>query len=252
MPINVRFNRPVADNQRADVERRISISATPSVTGAWHWIRPNEAHWRPPTYWQAGTKVTVSINLDRLSLGGGLWGSDHHTSTFTIGDAHVSTANIATHKMTVTNNGQVVKVVPISAGRDKYPTRGGPHIALEKSQVVTMDSQTVGIPRNSPDGYYEKVYWDVRISNAGAFVHAAPWSVGSQGRTNVSHGCVNLSTADAEWFYGFTRRGDIVDVVNGTAPPDINDPGMADWNVPWDTWLASDPLHDAGGATSAS
>jgi lipoprotein-anchoring transpeptidase ErfK/SrfK len=101
-----------------------------------------------------------------------------------------------------------------------------------------MDSATVGIPRNSPDGYYEKVYWDVRISYGGAFVHAAPWSVADQGSTNVSHGCVNLSTDNAKWFYDFSQRGDVVDVYNSTAAPVLTDPGMADWNLSWREWLA--------------
>jgi lipoprotein-anchoring transpeptidase ErfK/SrfK len=131
----------------------------------------------------------------------------------------------------------------MSAGRDAYPTKNGVHIALEKFQVVTMDSQTVGIPRNSADGYYEKVYWDVRISNGGAFVHAAPWSVGEQGSRNVSHGCVNISTSDAQWFFSFTQRGDVVDVVHSPAPPVLSDPGTADWNLTWAAWLA-------GGASS--
>src|SRR5437763_15536832 len=101
-----------------------------------------------------------------------------------------------------------------------------------------MGSATVGIPRNSPDGYYEKVYWDVRISYGGAFVHAAPWSVGQQGRVNVSHGCVNLSTSNATWFYYYSLRGDIVDVYNSGAAPDTADPGMSDWNMSWKQWLA--------------
>jgi lipoprotein-anchoring transpeptidase ErfK/SrfK len=116
------------------------------------------------------------------------------------------------------------------------------HIVIEKMPQIIMDSQTVGIPRNSPDGYYEKVLWDVRISYGGAFVHAAPWSVQSQGTSNVSHGCINLSTANAQWFYGIARRGDVVDVINSPAPPNISDPGMADWNMSWSQWVAGSAL----------
>ena len=75
----------------------------------------------------------------------------------------------------------VLRTIPISAGRPKYPTMNGIHFVWGKTKNLIMDSATVGIPRNSPDGYYEKVYWDVRISYGGAFVHAAPWSVASQG-----------------------------------------------------------------------
>lgn len=241
MPVSVRFSTDVPAAQRATVQSRLTVSTAPTVAGAWHWINSREVHWRPPAYWQPSTKVTVHADLTRLDLGGGLWGNGVRDVSFSIGEAHVSTADVTAHTFTVTSKGQVVKTIPMSAGRDKYPTKGGVHIALEKSQVVTMDSQTVGIPRNSPDGYYEKVYWDVRISNGGAFVHAAPWSVADQGHANVSHGCVNLSTDDAKWFFGFSQRGDIVNVVNSPSPPDLRDPGMADWNIPWSTWSAPTP-----------
>ena len=96
-----------------------------------------------------------------------------------------------------------------------------------------MVSSTVGIPVNSPGGYDETVYWDVHISDSGEYVHAAPWSVGAQGNTNVSHGCVNLSPANAEQFMNFSRVGDIVVVVNGPRPPVPGDHGVMDWETPW-------------------
>ena len=73
----------------------------------------------------------------------------------------------------------------------------GTHIVLDRESVVHMVSSTVGIPVNSPNGYDEYVYDDVHISDSGEYVHAAPWSVGRQGVTNVSHGCINLSAANA-------------------------------------------------------
>jgi lipoprotein-anchoring transpeptidase ErfK/SrfK len=239
-PVIVQFSRPIPLSRRAVVEARLSVTTTPVRTGAWHWMNSQEVHWRPPTYWTKGARVRVAANLDGLYLGDGVWGSGHHETSFRIGDAHVSRVDVAAHKMYVYNNGILVKTFPISAGRDKYPTKNGVHITFEKSQLVIMDSATVGIPRNSPDGYYEKVYWDVRISYGGAFVHAAPWSVRDQGITNVSHGCVNLSPANAQWFYAWSYRGDIVDVLNSSAAPDLSDPGMADWNYTWSQWLAGD------------
>jgi lipoprotein-anchoring transpeptidase ErfK/SrfK len=152
--------------------------------------------------------------------------------------------NANTHRMRVTSNGHTLKVLPVSTGRDKYPTTNGIHFVIEKTQDELMDSATVGIPRDSPDGYYEHVFWSVRISNSGEFVHAAPWSVGSQGHANVSHGCVNLSTADATWFYKQARRGDVVQVVGSPKKPG-NSFGVVDWNLSWAAWLA-------GSATGAS
>ena len=239
-PIIVRLSRPVLDSQRAEVENRLAVSSSPSVVGAWHWMSSEELHWRPPTYWDPHTSITVTSDLDGLDLGHGVWGEGFHQTTFKIGDSHISRVDVARHEMYVYNNRKLIETFPISAGRDKYPTKNGVHITFEKSQVVTMDSATVGIPRNSPDGYYEKVYYDVRISYGGAFVHAAPWSVADQGVVNVSHGCVNLSTEHAIWFYNWSLRGDIVDVYNSLAPVDTADPGMADWNMSWKQWVAGD------------
>jgi len=239
-PVIVRLSRPVTDSQRAVIENRLAVSSTPSVVGAWHWMSSQELHWRPPSYWAAHTAVTVTSNLDGLYLGHGVWGEGEHQANFKIGDSHISRVDVARHYMYVYDNRHLIKTFPISAGRDKYPTKNGVHITFEKSQVVTMDSATVGIPRDSPDGYFEKVYYDVRISYGGAFVHAAPWSVADQGVVNVSHGCVNLSTENAIWFYNYSLRGDIVDVYNSTAAVDTADPGMADWNMSWKQWVAGD------------
>jgi len=81
----------------------------------------------------------------------------------------------------------------------------------------------------------------VRISWSGEFVHAAPWSVADQGRANVSHGCVNASTADAKWFYDLSRRGDIVQVVNTPRKLESQN-GWTDWNMSWQQWLAGSAI----------
>lgn len=107
-----------------------------------------------------------------------------------------------------------------------------------------MDSVTVDIPQGSPDYYYEKVYWNVKLTSGGEYVHAAPWSVGSQGRVNVSHGCVNASPADAQWFFGFSRVGDVVQVTGTGRPPDTSQAGN-DWSINWDTWRSGDALAGA-------
>lgn len=239
MPAVVAFNRPVSKADRAAVEQRLAVITNPPVEGDWRWITPARAHWRPATYWQPGTEVTVHGDLRGLRVGDA-WGDGERTARFRIGDAQVSTVDVDTHQMTVTRNGQVERVIPISAGRAKWPTHNGVHLALEKNRSLTMDSSTIGIPRNSPGGYYRKVAWAIRLSWSGTFTHAAPWSVGSQGRRNVSHGCINMSTSDAQWLFNFTRRGDVVEVVNSPAKPKLYDPGMADWNVSWEQWKTTD------------
>ena len=233
MPIVLRLTAPVVD--KVGFEQHVRVASDHPVDGAWHWFSDKEVHFRPRDYWPANSNVTVSAGLSGFDAGNGVWGVSNQEIHFKIGPAQVSTVDTRTHQMTVTSDGQVVRTVPVSTGRDKYPTKSGVHVISEKAQMVIMDSATVGIPRNSPDGYYEKVFWNVRISNSGEFVHAAPWSVGSQGRANVSHGCVNVSTANAQWFYGFSRRGDVVNVVGS---PERLEPtnGLGDWNVPWEQW----------------
>jgi lipoprotein-anchoring transpeptidase ErfK/SrfK len=240
MPIVVKFNQPVVD--KAAVQKALVVQMSNPVLGAWNWISAKEVRFRPQAHWPSGEHVSLSSNLAGVNAGNGVWGLTSRTVGFTVGDVHISTVDINAHQMTVTSNGAVVQTFRDSAGRDKYPTMGGFHIVLGKEPDVIMDSQSVGIPRNSPDGYYEHVAQDVNISDGGEFVHAAPWSVGAQGNSNVSHGCVNLAPNDATWFYNFSQRGDLINVVNSPRPPELGDSGTVDWNTPWDKWVAGSAL----------
>lgn len=235
MPITVVLSQPLAAEQRAKFEARLTVTATPTVAGAWHWFSATELHWRPAQPWPAHTDVTVDAHLEHYDAGADAWGTKDVHTHFTIGDAHLSVVDVAAHTMTVTNNKQVVKTLAVSTGRDQYPTRGGTHVISEKDPSVVMDSATVGIPSDAADGYFETVNWSLRISNSGEFVHAAPWSTGAQGNSNVSHGCVNLSDADGHWFFDFSQIGDIVQV-NGSPTQLEPTNGYGDWQIPWTSW----------------
>ncbi len=235
MPVIVKLNAPIAPANQAAFEEKLAVTTTPAVAGAWHWFSPTQLDWRPAAYWAPHTQVSVAAHINNYDAGNGFWGTKDVTSTYSIGDAHVSNVDVNAHTMVVTTNGAVVKTIPVSTGRQSFPTKSGIHVVSDKAPKVIMDSATVGIPRNSPDGYYETVFWDVRISNSGEFVHAAPWSVDDQGHTNVSHGCVNVSTADAQWFYNYSQVGDVVAVVGSPeqlAPTN----GIGDWQIPWAQW----------------
>jgi lipoprotein-anchoring transpeptidase ErfK/SrfK len=244
MPIVVYFTAPVTD--RAAVEKRLRVEESMPVLGAWHWYSDTEVHYRPAQYWPPGEKVTLTVGIKGVNAGNGVWGVNDRIVHFQVGDSHIATVDAKTDKMTVEDNGKVVKEIPVSLGRDKYPTTSGIHVVLEKTPSIVMDSATVGIPKGNPDYYKETVLWDVRISWSGEFVHAAPWSVADQGRENVSHGCVNASTADAQWFYDFSRRGDIVQVFNTPRKLESQN-GWTDWNMPWQQWLAGSAI-DSGAA----
>ena len=81
----------------------------------------------------------------------------------------------------------------------------------------------------------------MRLTNSGEFIHAAPWSVGSQGYANVSHGCTGMSTENAGWLYSISRRGDVVEYV-GTDRPMEPDNGYGDWNISWAGYQADSAL----------
>jgi lipoprotein-anchoring transpeptidase ErfK/SrfK len=258
MPIIIYFTAPVTDE--AAVEKSLSLDESMPVLGAWHWYGNEEIHYRPQVYWPTGEKVTLHADLAGVNAGGGVWGVENHTVDFQVGDSHITTVNALTHTMTVQVNGVTVKTADVSLGSTQFPTTSGTHVVLEKTPSIVMNSATVGIPKGNPNYYDETVQWDVRISWSGEFVHSAPWSVSAQGRENVSHGCVNASPADAQWFFNLSMRGDIVNIT-GTPRPLVSQNGWTDWNVPWSQWVAGGALgvattgtlsSTAGGTGSAS
>ncbi|BEP15223.1 L,D-transpeptidase LdtMt2 [Acidothermaceae bacterium B102] len=253
--IAVYFTAPVSDANRAAVEKGLQVTTSTPVVGAWHWFSPTQVRYRPQVYWPAHTKVTLHEVLDSVQLAPGVWGNNHADVNFTIGDAHITTVDVATQRMTVTNNGTVVssdvdKGKPVSydkvsTGRLSLPTLGGVHVVLEKFDVKEMKSSTLVPPipeflngKKNPAYYDEKELWATRISNAGAFIHYNPLTVKVQGVAAASHGCVNTGLAQAKAFYELSLPGDIVNVVNSTQGPNVNDPGMQDWNFSWTQWLA--------------
>jgi lipoprotein-anchoring transpeptidase ErfK/SrfK len=237
MPVRVYFDNPVTDRKAALARMKVTTSV-PTV-GAWHWFSATEVHWRPKTYWTPGTKVALDTDLRGVSLGPGTYGSvnaDRHIA-FTIGASHVSIADAKTHRMKVWINGKLTKDFPASLGKEvkgRY-THNGVHVVTDKKASMTMDSTTYGLALDA-GGYRTPVKFATRISNSGEFVHAAPWSVAQQGRENVSHGCVNLSPANAQWFYGISQPGDVVEVTGTPVPLTGKDTDIPDWTIPWSQW----------------
>lgn len=235
-PIAVKFDESVPVANQAGVLSHLSVAESRPVPAGWHWFSSRELHLRPQAFWPTGEQITVTSNLDGWDAGGGAWGSGQAVTHVRIGDSHVAVANLSTEEMSVSANGQVVATYPLSAGSTRYPTQDGIHIAIDKEPVVHMVSSTVGIPSTGPGGYDEYVYNDVHISDSGEYVHAAPWSVGSQGRSNVSHGCINLSTSNSKTFYDFSSVGDVIEVIGGSRNPVAGDHGVMDWTLDWSQW----------------
>ncbi|NLV77836.1 MAG: L,D-transpeptidase [Rhodococcus sp.] len=197
-PVTVRFADPVTD--RTAAERAVSVTASTPVDGSFAWTSDRELTWTPDVFWPGHTAVTV--------LAGGT------RTQFRTGDEFVAVANRSTHQFTVSLNGQVVRTMPASMGKPGYETPVGTFPVLEKFRNLVMDSSTYGVPIDSPEGYRIDTEYAVRLTWGGIFVHAAPWSVDSQGWANVSHGCINLSTENAAWYYDNVAVGDPV-IVRG-------------------------------------
>ena len=235
-PIAVRFDENISN--RAAAERAIKVTTTPKVEGAFYWLNNREVRWRPAEYWKPGTQVEVDVNTYGVEVGDGLFGQENVSTNFTIGDQVIAVADDATKTLTVRRNGEVVKTMPISMGKDSTPTNNGVYIVGDRYAELVMDSSTYGVPVNSPNGYRTEVDYATQMSYSGIYVHGAPWSVGSQGYSNVSHGCLNVSTSNAQWFYQNTKRGDIVEVVGTVGSTLPGTDGLGDWNIPWPQWKA--------------
>jgi len=235
-PISVLFDESIPD--RAAAEKAITVTTTPSVQGAFYWLSNREVRWRPKEFWAPGTAVSVTVKTFGVDLGEGLYGQEDLTSNFTIGDSVIATADDYTKTLTVRRNGEIVKTMPISMGKNATPTNNGVFIIGDRHQRLIMDSATYGVPSNSPQGYRIEVDWATQMSYSGIYVHSAPWSVGSQGSSNVSHGCLNVSPANAQWFFNNTKRGDIVEVRNTVGSVLGGTEGLGDWNIPWSQWKA--------------
>jgi lipoprotein-anchoring transpeptidase ErfK/SrfK len=238
MPVQLLLSHPVTGKaNQAAVERALAVTMSKPVEGAWSWVNPQEVDFRPRDYWPTGEKVKVEARLAGVKAGKGLWGMKDRSLSFTIGPRHTTKIVNRAHKATVTDGGKVVRTIPVSLGKPGDDSYSGVMIAQEKSATTVMDSATIG----KPGEYRIKTKWNVRMTYSGTFFHAAPWSTGAQGNSNVSHGCVNASPENAKWFYNFTNRGDIIEVT-GTSRTVPFGSGPTPWAKSWTEWLAGSAL----------
>jgi lipoprotein-anchoring transpeptidase ErfK/SrfK len=243
--VMVHFSHAVKD--RAAAEKMMTVRAEPAVEGRWRWIDSQNAHYRPPTYWKPGTKVTVEVNALGVDLGGGIYGGADASTSFTVGPSKIAVADGKSHHMQVFIDGQLVKNMPISMGKGgtvkgtkgqviNYWTRSGVHVILDKAPNVRMTSASYGItdPKD-PNFYDENITYCCRVTYSGEFVHLADWNIPAQGHRNTSHGCINVGPDNAKWFYANFGLGDVVDVRNTPRQMGLAD-GIGDWTVAWENW----------------
>lgn len=194
--IDITYKTPIID--RTAAENSIVISPSANVPGSFEWINDTHVQWNPDEYWPRNTAVTVNVAGT--------------TSAFRVSDDFTSVGDASSHEFVVKIGGDVVKTFPASFGKPGHESPNGSFKVLEKFSEMVMDSSTYGVPITAPEGYKLDVEYATRVTWGGIFVHAAPWSTGSQGNSNVSHGCINLSTENAKWFFDNVRNGDTVNI----------------------------------------
>ncbi|WP_240521919.1 L,D-transpeptidase [Amycolatopsis vastitatis] len=236
MPLIFTFTGNVAD--KAAAEKALKVTAEPATEGAFHWFGDKQVTWRPKEYWKSGTKIKVDAAVYGKPLGNGSYGREDKGASATVGDKLVAVADGGTHQMTVSINDKEVKTMPTSMGKPGHNTPAGSYTVMSEHTGYTMNSATYGVPEDAPGGYSTFVQYAVRLSYSGIFYHSAPWSVRQQGHSNVSHGCLNLSTENTKWLMDTSKKGDIVTVQNSGGPKLEPTDGWSVWQLSWDEWRA--------------
>lgn len=238
MPIALTFTSPVAD--KAAVEKALTVTTTPKTEGSWAWLENDTSvHWRPKAYYAANTKVKVDAKLYGVKLAEGTYGKQDVSADFTIGRSQIVRGDTQTHRMLVFADGKQIADYPASYGLDSVDwrnTHNGIHVVMEKDPTYLM---------SNPRGGYENVFvrWAVRVSNNGEFIHALPASVWAQGKKNVSHGCVNLSTDNAKAYFDFAQIGDPVEITGSGTTLGAADGDYHDWTYSWADWTKMSALN---------
>ncbi|MFF4018412.1 Ig-like domain-containing protein [Streptomyces sp. NPDC001843] len=241
MPFSIRFTRGIT--KPGDVEKAIKIKTEPAVDVEGHWFGNDRLDFRPEKYWKSGTKVTVKLDLDGVEGRDGVYGKQTKTVKFTIGRNQVSVVDAKKHTMKVTQDGKVVKTIPVTTGKPGYDTWNGQMVMSEKLTVTRMNGDTVGY-----GGEYDikDVPHAIRLTNSGTFLHGNYWGGDAFGNYNASHGCVGLrdvkggydSGVPAAWFFNHSMIGDVVVVKHSHDRTVDPDNGLNGWNMSWDKWKA--------------
>jgi len=233
MPISISFSSPVV--HKAAVEKAITIVTSKPVVGAWMWDGDQTLDFRPQRYWPQHTAVRFVAHFNGLSIARGVYGAANLSQSFQIGNSLIGVTNTRTHKTKIFWKNKLFAVWPDSSGMPGDDTANGTYLTIEKGNPVLMTGQGY---KNVP------VYWSVRFTWSGNYYHSAPWSVGEQGWVNVSHGCVNLSPTNAEWYYLHANPGDPI-TITGSPVSGAWDDGYTEWFYSWNQLLAHSATHMA-------
>jgi lipoprotein-anchoring transpeptidase ErfK/SrfK len=238
MPITLTFSSPVT--HKAAVERAIEIKSSKPVTGAWAWDGDQSVSFRTRNYWPQHTDVSFQAHFNGLEIAKGVYGTGNLSQSFHIGDSLIGVTSTRTHKTHVYWKNKLHGVWTDSSGAPGDDTANGTYLTIEKANPTLMSGPGY---KNLP------VYWSVRFTWSGNYYHDAPWSLGQQGFENVSHGCVNLSPANSQWYYEHAVPGDPITII-GSPTEGRWDDGWTNWFLTWKQQLRHSASHMAVQATS--
>ncbi|MFD7437905.1 Ig-like domain-containing protein [Streptomyces sp. NPDC059861] len=247
MPVSINFDKAITN--KADVQKGVTVSTSSGQEVACHWFNANRMDCRPEDYWQEGSTVTLKLALDGVEGAEGVYGVQQKSVSFTIGRNQVSYVDAQTKQMKVTQDGKVVKTIPISAGSPENKTYEGQMVISEKFKETRMNGATVGFTDDDGKGEYDikDVPHAMRLSGSGTFIHGNYWGDDSIfGSVNTSHGCVGLNdtkgandpNTEGAWFYNNSIVGDLVVVQNTGDKTIAPDNGLNGWNMSWEQWKA--------------
>jgi lipoprotein-anchoring transpeptidase ErfK/SrfK len=235
MPVKVEFASPVKD--RAAAEKALSVKCSEDAEGSWGWLSDSVVCYRTKDYWPGNSTVTVEAKLYGVDLGGGSFGKADVSTKFKIGRNQVVKIHTPDHAMNVTRDGATHKSYPCSNGLDSEQARNTPNgtfIVMEKKPAAVF---------NNEQYHYTNVNkkWACRISNHGEFIHENQDNAANIGKTNTSHGCVNLLEADAKHYFDSALIGDPVEISGSTLASPVNS-DVKVWFFDWKSWQSKSAI----------
>ena len=239
MPVVVEFSPGIKKKDRAAVQKRMFVKTSPAQPGTWSWTSSGtQAYYRAPDFWKTGTELDVRIAVGGHPTGGGRYGDQDRGAKAKIGRSFVMKVDNKTKKMTAVQDGKTLRTMPVSLGKKSTPSSSGTMVVMEKLAATVFDTTAELGPE---EGYRTEIEYAQRITWSGQYIHSAPWSVGAQGRRNVSHGCVNVSPSNARWLFDKTLVGDPITVA-GTGDKLAAGNGWTAWDLSWKEFVKGSAL----------
>jgi lipoprotein-anchoring transpeptidase ErfK/SrfK len=247
MPLRIEFKdnadgpEVIPEEFRAEIERRMHVRTEPPQEGSWHWRSGWELHYRPEEFWQPGTQINYRVVAGGLPVGDDRYLRNDLSVNLSVGQEITMSVDAASRQMTVREEGEVVRTIPVSIGRREFPSSSGTFVTMEKYEETVFDTFSQLGP---DDGYRVDIEYAIRYTTQGEFIHATVRSGAELGTENVTHGCINMSRENAEWLFDLTHRwGDPV-IIEGTTRRFAPGNGWTDWNLSWEEYQRGSALFD--------